>query len=310
MAEYKTTGYLNSAWNYEQEIEKLNEESQNGWQLVKGGAFANRFEKNPNVCYRYQLDFGKIENMGRYIEMFREQGWEYINSTFNGWHYFRKLYDPALPESAYEIFTDRESLQEMRMRWTKIAMGIGIALGLFFLISLVRCILHPHLAALAYTLTLGIESALLLGGAAIMRNPDANHNRKGESLYLGAILGVIVVGAIAGIVLSDLRPDFHTEQQWASSDNLEWTTEKQKQEVKDWLTFEVHYPDNYFLDLSIEADEPLTFAIEDTEGNSVYSITESHFDGKNIRLPLKQGEYHYRLKEYGKGAVHIKSSLE
>ena len=57
--------------------------------------------------------------MGRYIETFREQGWEYVNSTFNGWHYFRKLYDPALPEEAYEIFSDRESLHELNSRWAE-----------------------------------------------------------------------------------------------------------------------------------------------------------------------------------------------
>lgn len=61
-----------SAWNYQTEIEDLNRASEEGWQLVRGGCFHSRFVKNPHVRYRYQLDFGKIEDMGRYIETFRE----------------------------------------------------------------------------------------------------------------------------------------------------------------------------------------------------------------------------------------------
>ena len=99
--EYKTSYRAYAAWNYQKEIEDLNAASDQGWQLVKGGCFHSRFVKNPNLRYRYQLDYRKIEDLGRYIETFREQGWEYINSTFIGWHYFRKLYDPSAPEEEY-----------------------------------------------------------------------------------------------------------------------------------------------------------------------------------------------------------------
>ena len=98
--QYKRSFKVYSAWNYQREIEDLNRASEQGWQLVKGGCFHSVFEKNPNVQYRYQLDYRRIDNMGRYIETFREQGWEYVNSVFNGWHYFRKLYDPTQPEQA------------------------------------------------------------------------------------------------------------------------------------------------------------------------------------------------------------------
>ena len=311
MADYKTKHTFYSAWNYEREMNDLNAESEKGWQLVKGGCFSSRFEKNPDICYRYQLDYGKIENMGRYIEMFREQGWEYINSTFNGWHYFRKLYDPSLPESAYEIFTDRESLQEMRMRWARIAMGLGIALGLFFLVSLVRTILQPQLPNLVRTLTFGAESILLLFGTAIMRNPDANHNKKSDSMLLGTALTVIIIGAVASIALDSFRPDFQTSQSWSDSVPAA-ADENMAVELteKDWLTFQVHYPDNYFLDLAIEADEPLTFAIENENGEPVYSITESHLEENNIRIPLKRGEYNLRLVSHGDGAVSVKATMD
>ena len=81
-----------SAWDYAREIEDLNKMSGKGWQLVKGGLLVNKYKKNDNVQYRYQLDYNThIDDMGRYIETFREQGWEYVNSTIKGWHYFRKL---------------------------------------------------------------------------------------------------------------------------------------------------------------------------------------------------------------------------
>ena len=101
MGQYKRKFGIYSAWNYELEIEDLNRMSADGWQLIKGGGlFSNKFKRNTELQYRYQLDFQpNIEDKGRYIETFREQGWEYINSTFNGWHYFRKLFS--------ELFLDQ-----------------------------------------------------------------------------------------------------------------------------------------------------------------------------------------------------------
>ena len=75
MSNNTNTSYkMDSAWNYRKEIEELNHASEQGWQLVKDGRFHSKFVKNPDVCYRCQLDFGKIEDMTRYFETFREQG--------------------------------------------------------------------------------------------------------------------------------------------------------------------------------------------------------------------------------------------
>ena len=78
-------------WEYEEEERDLNEASKKGIQLVKGGCFHSVFKKDDSVNYYYQLDYNLgIKDVERYRESFEEQGWEYINSTFNGWHYFRK----------------------------------------------------------------------------------------------------------------------------------------------------------------------------------------------------------------------------
>lgn len=137
MRQHKTSHRVYGAWEYRREIEDLNRESRDGWQLVRGGCFYSRFERDEGITYRYQIDFrGKIENMPHYLESFRDQGWEYINSTFNGWHFFRKVYHPDLPENEYEIYTDEVSLAQMHGRWRRMAMILGSILLLVALVTL------------------------------------------------------------------------------------------------------------------------------------------------------------------------------
>ena len=281
--EYKTIYRAYSAWNYEKEIEDLNTASEQGWQLVKGGLYHSRFIKNDNVRFRYQLDYRRIEDMGRYIETFREQGWEYVNSTFNGWHYFRKLYDPALPEEAYEIFTDRQSLHEMNSRWARFALIIGVILGIFALVQLVQMIRMPELPRLVYLLALGIESAVLIRGALIMKDPDSSRNRKGDGKFLAVFLAVVLIGLISFIALGTNRPNLRTAQH-AGDIDAPYTDSS-------WTDFEVKYKDNYYMDLQMKSDKPLTVKIVDEAGEVVYTKTESDFDGKNIKLKLPKGKY-------------------
>ena len=49
-----------------------------------------------------------------------EQGWEYVNTTYNGWNYLRKKYDESLPISEYEIYTDASSYRTMMKRWIRL----------------------------------------------------------------------------------------------------------------------------------------------------------------------------------------------
>lgn len=93
MKDIITSHKFYAVWEYKQEEQDLNEASKNGLQLVKGGCFHSTFRRDNSVRYIYQLDFcPKISDKGRYIECFEDAGWEYVNSTFNGWHYFRRPY--------------------------------------------------------------------------------------------------------------------------------------------------------------------------------------------------------------------------
>ena len=81
-------------WESQNEVRDLNIASKNGLQLVKGKAFSWILEEDKSVRYTYQIDFyPKAKEDSRYKETFAEMGWEYISSTFNGWHYFRKPYE-------------------------------------------------------------------------------------------------------------------------------------------------------------------------------------------------------------------------
>lgn len=126
----KNTFHIYAAWDYEKEAEALNQMSEQGWQLVVGGCYHQKYEFDDSVVYRYQIDFNnKIPDMARYDETFRDAGWERVSSTFNDWHIFRKVYDPNLPDEEYEIYTDEESRVEMLKRWRSIAVISAIAVG-------------------------------------------------------------------------------------------------------------------------------------------------------------------------------------
>lgn len=124
--ERKKSNRIYFAWDYENEENYINENSKNGWQLIKGGSFNSLYEKDNSQQYVYKIDYNGVtinKNLEsrRYIEMFEEMGWEYINSTFNGWNYFRKPYNESLDKEEYEIYTDPASYNEMLERWYKLA---------------------------------------------------------------------------------------------------------------------------------------------------------------------------------------------
>lgn len=132
-----------AAWNYDKEEKDLDKYSKEGWQIIKGGCFHSVFEKDNSVCYRNRIDFNPkilsdIDERERYISSFEEMGWEFINVTFNGWCYFKKLYNESSTESDYEIYSDKASYVEMLKRWMKlgtIAITIEIILCAIYLIQ-------------------------------------------------------------------------------------------------------------------------------------------------------------------------------
>ena len=120
-----------------------------------------------------------------------------------------------------------------------------------------------------------------------MSNPDQSRSRRGDSALLAIFFICIILGAVLTITLNDRRPNMNSGQQASELD----------QPIVDnrWNEFTVHYKDNYYLDLEIEAERPLTFAIVDENRTAVYEVTETSFKEENIRLKLPKGEYWFSM---------------
>lgn len=156
--ELKTSYKAYTAWNYEKEEDFINENSNSGWQLIKGGCFHSVYEKDNSKKYIYKIDYNpetmreSLEKK-RYIEMFEDLGWEYVNSTYNGWNYFKKEYDENMDSSEYEIYTDHTSYKEMLSRWCKLGKVV-------FAIELVFALLYTFIAIKDMDIFIGVEAIL------------------------------------------------------------------------------------------------------------------------------------------------------
>lgn len=162
MKDIITSHKFYTVWEYEKEEKDLNEASKNGLQLIKGGCFHSTFRKDNSVRYIYQLDYcPKISDKDRYIECFQDAGWEYINSTFNGWHYFRRPYDADLSPEDVKIYTDRDSLYAMENRWHR-------NLRIFSILTLLLGLLCLAAAIYPQGLTTGRSLIYILEAAAML----------------------------------------------------------------------------------------------------------------------------------------------
>lgn len=171
-----------AVWEYEREENDLNEASKNGLQLVNGGCFHSTFKRDDSVRYIYQLDFcPNIPDRERYIECFQDAGWEYINSTFNGWHYFRRPYESGLCPEDIKIYTDLDSLYAMENRWIRNLRVLSI-LTLIFGLLCIGMAIYPHGVSGVQKTIYGLEAAalIILSVTFFMALKNINRMRQGE----------------------------------------------------------------------------------------------------------------------------------
>ena len=307
MGEYKRKFGIYSAWNYELEIEDLNEMSAKGWQLINGGCFTSRFKKNTEIQYRYQLDFQpSIEDKGRYIETFREQGWEYINSTFNGWHYFRKLYDVNAPEEEYEIFTDASSAKEMNNRWVIVGMVCLSILAVYLALYLVGMLMQPKFTKIFGIIYLGVIFAVILRGVLKMRKSGSSKKSRIDKWLMPFFFAWLIFGGIINISLIEARPYCS----WSNYSTWYAPISADLNEATNWLPIEVKYPDNYYLDLDIEASTPIRVSFVDEDRNVIYTVRDTDFEKENIRMWLEKGNYSIYFSDFEGGSVNVEMSFE
>lgn len=303
--QYKRTHKMYAAWNYSKEIEELNRASDQGWQLIKAGAFSSKFKWEPHSHYRYQIDYpGKVEDMGRYLEMFREQGWEFVNSTGNGWYYFRKPYDPALPQEAYEIFTDRQSLQEMKSRWIKLAAAISFICGVMAVLRLVECCRTPTLPGIIQTGILTFLLGVLVLGIFAMKKTGKSRSR--GSVLLAIVLAVVILGNGCILVLMNARTYFSGEFSAREAEPISVRME----EALDWGSIQVKYGDFYYMDLNVEGACPISIALVNESGQTVYTVRTDMMEEENIRLKLDAGTYSVLFYDFAGGPLQVNMNLD
>lgn len=282
MKEYKTTHHTYAAWNFDREIADLNKESQAGWQLMHGGAYHSKFRYDAGTVYRYALDYNtRIDDPTRYREIFREQGWEYVNSTFNGWHYFRKPYDPALPEEAYIIYTDRASESEMKKRWTRLIYSLGAITALLFLAYLILSILRPEIALFAFTLVFLVIALVCFRGGRKIHSAS----QKGSLAHRRGLpfLIALLILYVIGVVFGGGRQRLHTLTSY-TPDTL----------AEPWvISTRVKLPDIYRLSISVDAAQAAEVALLDEDGAVVRSFSGTALD-ESVLLFLTPGDYTFR----------------
>lgn len=310
MKRYKKKYNIYSAWNYGQEVLDLNAQSEKGWQLVKGKSFSHKYEYNPEVCYRYQLDYlpgisGTAE-MVRLLDTYKEQGWEFVNKTWNGWYYFRKTYDPALSEEEYELYTDRASLKEMQGRWATLATIISVMIGLFFLLWSIRLFLQPCLPHLVVSITLGIEFFVFLRAIILMRNPDKPKAHRGDCFFMVLFFAALIGGFVLFVNTLENRP-YNTCR---STADYYSPLPADLTEATHWDNVSVTYKDRYYLDLDIDAEAPIRLTILNANGETVYTVKEAQLSEEDLMLRLDKGEYRIYLSDFAGGAFDISYQWE
>ncbi len=93
-------------WNYEKEIQWLNEMSRQGWQLVRYTPFRYEFERGEPGRYQYQLQLlDKLPPEPEY-EAFLEGAGIQIVGRYLRWVYLRRENDGT----PFEMFSDLDSL--------------------------------------------------------------------------------------------------------------------------------------------------------------------------------------------------------
>ena len=296
-------------WEYEKEEQDLNEASKKGLQLTEGKGIHSVFHRDDSVRYIYQLDYNtKVKDKERYKEIFEEQGWEYINSTFNGWHYFRKLYKEDMPEDEKVIYTDRESLYEMQDRWKKFLTIITIVLGMMAITYGIIGIMIPNILIVIEGLILGMISLTMGLGARVV-----GQRRKGkESSFTIKIQWAFPIAFIILIIIliySLISPITVFHEDFNFIGMTQESLPKSSGEIK------IEKDGSYYMDLDYKIDNgTMMISIQNEKGEEIYRNVADRCSVNDWKLDLHRGNYRiyyaYYLEEQTVNKVNAMVKVE
>ena len=87
-------------WNYEKELETVNERSEQGFHLVRSTFWGRREVEDHSAVYRYALDCQEPDGFTELL--YEKQGWELVCAQ-GPWLWFRKKVEEGRQETEYEI---------------------------------------------------------------------------------------------------------------------------------------------------------------------------------------------------------------
>ncbi len=275
------------AWEYRRELDDLNALSDEGWQLQRGGCFHSVFYRDETARYRYALDYNnRIDDPARYRDTFAEQGWEFVSDTFNGWHFFRKRYDPSLPPEEYEIYTDEQSVQDMAGRWSRLGYTFG---GVELAVTVVNGLMalrRPSVTGIAITLACLVLGVMILVGARRIRRPAAGGKPRGSMGWcFGAVFAILAVALLFGVLRCYQTSSTEYVYDPAASP---WTWE-----------FSVPLPDFYTLEAEAETPALVEVTVSHKDGKAVENMGGTDLRGKATMF-LLPGKYTVAI-QYGPG---------
>ena len=260
MRNKKTRYVMYPAWEYRRELEDLNALSDAGWQLEKGGCFRSVFYRDETARYRYALDYNtSIDDPVRYRDTFAEQGWEFISDTFNGWHFFRKVYDPDLPPEEYEIYTDESSVRDMSDRWSRLGYTLGAIELVCATVNLFVLLRHPTVTNIAVALACLALGVMILAGAWRIRHPDvAGKPRKSMGWCFTTLFSILLLGLLFGVI------------RYTQSSSGEYVYDP---DLPPWTwQMSVPLPDFYTLDAEADTDANVDVTVTNKNGKVLATL--------------------------------------
>lgn len=119
-------------WEDEREEAWLSKMAAEGWHLERVIIVCYTFRRGEPRAMSYRLDYRRLRGAERpeYLALFRDAGWEYVNTMAN-WHYFRS---PAEDGHLPEIYTDRASRVEKYRRVLGLLLPL-LAMNLAFIVT-------------------------------------------------------------------------------------------------------------------------------------------------------------------------------
>lgn len=231
-------------WHHEREIALFEDESCAGWHLTSRTGSKMEFAYDPSVRYRYAMDYRAGHREDRYLEFFRDDGWELVGTVSDPlerqanvtllydllplrphpaegcWYIFRKKYDPTLGEEEYRI-SDEGELLEKRASLAGTYTRYGVSALLVSLVPILLAILWPALRPLLLFLPYCVTAAgTHFYRARCIRTSRGRLPRYGLDTGLKILATLLLVLGIGGLCAKVIPEVNRVTREMTNSENL------------------------------------------------------------------------------------------